>query len=420
MAASRRNRYSRSTTGLNAIGFFASQVAYTSAATYSAFVTSAATAANNGQMGIFLYPALTLQSGAANLNAGDRFFIAQIVDGDIKKSPVMTYDSLALSYTNPAPNANLQVRRTAYSAPVLQSVALGYNGTSGDLGMPTTAPTAPITYTVSARDTSPSTQPFPVQSGTIINKIASSKTDLAFALASDFVNATDYEKNSDVNFCTMDVKTNGTATAIATVTATFVNGSNIVTYSSTSTLAVNDILEVTATGFSYKIVGIISTTVAILDRPYQGASFTTAGGGTAKKTVVTAVGLYVTSIVEDTTFVLSYNTIPVTIAPTVITAWKQGSGAAWQMADMERDTAVMSGYTNANAPFIEDMGKPTFFVSNPETSAAQYTTHFLRYRNTTESMAYANEQASSFGYIIIGTPNGTSPDAQITKILTNI
>jgi len=88
MPASRRNRYSRSTTGLNAIGFFAAQLAYTAAANYSAFVALSASSANNGAMGVFLYPAMTLQSGAANLNAGDRFFIAQIVDGDIKKSPI--------------------------------------------------------------------------------------------------------------------------------------------------------------------------------------------------------------------------------------------------------------------------------------------------------------------------------------------
>jgi hypothetical protein len=420
MAASKRNRYSRSTTGLNAIGFFSPALAYTSAATYSLFVTSAATVANNGQMGIFLYPANTLQSAAANLNAGDRFFIAQIVDGDIKKTPVMTYDSLATSFTNPAPAATVQVRKTAYSAPVLQSIALGFNGTSGDLGMPATAPTTPITYSVSARDTSPSTQPFPVQSGSIVNKIASSKTDLALVLAADFVNATDFERNSDSAFITCDVKTNGTATAIAVVTATFINNSNIVTYSSTSTLAVADLLEVTATGFTYKIVGIISTTVAILDRPYQGASFTSAGGGTAKKTAVTQTGLYFTAVAEDTTFVLSYSSIPVTIPPTVITAWKQGSGAAWQMADMERDTAVMSGYTNANHPWVEDMGKPTYFVTSPETSAVTFTSYFIRFKNSTESMAFANEQVSSFGYVILGIPASGGPDAAISKILTNV
>lgn len=414
MAASRRNRYSRSTTGLNAIGFFAPALAYYAGANYSAFVTASATAANNGQMGIFNFPALTTRSTA--LGAGDRFFIAQIVDGDVKKSPVMSYDSTALSFTNPAPNANVQVRKTVYSAPVLQSIALGFNGTSGDLGIPITAPTTPITYSFSVRDTSPSTQPFPVQSGQILSRIAAAKTETAFALASDFVNALDLERSSDIPFCSCDVRTNGTNTGIATVTATFINGSPVVTYSGTSTLAVGEIIEVAATTFSYKVISLVSSTVAILDRPYQGVSFTTAASGTGKKTVVTAVGLYITAIVEDTTFVVASTGIPLTIPPTVITAWRQGSGASWQMLDMERDTAVMSGYTNANAPFIEDLGKPTFFVI--ENSAAQFTSYFIRFRNTTESMAYANEVASSFGYVIIGAINSGGPDATISTVLT--
>lgn len=415
MAASRRNRYSRSTTGLNAIGFFAPALAYFAGANYSAFVTGAATAANNGQMGIFNYPALTTRSTA--LGAGDRFFIAQVVDGDIKKSPVMTYDSTALSFTNPAPNANVQVRKTVYSSPVLQSITLGYNGTSGDLGMPATAPASPITYSVSARDTSPSTQPFPVQSGTIINRIAASKADLAFALASSFVNALDFERNSDIMFVTCDVKTNGTNTNIALTTATVINGSTLLTSASgTPNWLVGDLIEFTSTGFTYKVVQVISGTVVVLDRPWQGVSAAIVAGGMGKKTAVTAVGLNFTSIVEDTTFVLSYSEIPITIPPTVVTAWRQGSGAAWQMADMERDTAVMSGFVNANAQWVEDLGKPTFFIS--ENSASQYTSYFLRFRNTTESMAFANEVTSSFGYIIIGAINSGGPDATISTVLT--
>lgn len=431
MAASRRNRYSRSTTGLNAIGFFASQVAYTAAATYSAFVTSAATVANNGQMGVFQYPALTLQSGGSNLSAGDRFFIAQIVDGDIKKTPILTYDSLAISYASNSPTsavASFTVRKTAYSAPVLQSVTLGYNGTSGDLGMTAGTVAAPLTYSVSARDTSPSTQPFPVQSGTIKSTVSSaSKLEMASALASDFSNAVDYEKSSDIMFCTCDLRTNGTVTNLGTRTATVVNGSTLVTFDAAHGLVASTAayIQFVATGFFYKVVAIPSTTTMTLDRPYQGASFTTAAGGTSFITVAnlataTLVGLNFTSIVEDTTFVLSYSSLPITIPPTVVTAWKQGSGAPWQVADMEKDTQVLSGFTNANAPFVQDMGQPTLFVTSPETSAAQYTTYFCRFRNSTESMAYANETAASYGYIIIACPNGTSPDTQISKILTNV
>jgi hypothetical protein len=162
-----------------------------------------------------------------------------------------------------------------------------------------------------------------------------------------------------------------------------------------------------------------------LDRPYQGVSFTTAGGGTSFVTVAnlataTLVGLYFTTIVEDTTFVLSYSSLPITIPPTVVTAWKQGSGAPWQMADMEKDTAVMSGFINANAQFVQDMGQPTLFVTSPETSAVTYTSYFLRFKNSTESFAYANEVASSYGYVIMGIPASGGPDAAISKIFTNV
>jgi len=404
MATSRRNRYGRSLNGLNAIGFFSPVTAYTAATTYTEFVSLSALAANNGKMAIINDTTKAVLTSA--LTSGTRFFIAQVVDGDIKKSPVMTFSTGTV------------IRKTVYNAPVLQETRVGYNGSTGTLGVAAPAAGQTNTYTISARDTSPASQPFPIQEGTAVVKSTTATIyDITASLVSDFLNVPDYEKSSDINFVNAEIITNGTATAIATVTATVIQGSATVTYSGAHTLVVGDLLEFTATGKTYKVVQVISSTVAVLDRPYAGTSFTTAAGGTAKKTVVTATGIAFTAFVEDTNFVLSKNSSLSGALVTFTTPWKQGSGAAWQASLMEEETHVFSGFTTGNYPFVQDMGKPTSFVLNPETSAVQYTMYFIKYTNTTDSMAYFNQPTSAFGYLIMGIPNSGGPQATIDTVL---
>lgn len=406
--ASLRNRYSKSLEGLNAVGFVSPAVAYTAATTYAAFAALSSNPALNGQLAII--NAVTNAVRTTALAVGDKFFIAQLVDGAVKKTPVMVFGEAN----------NTRVRKTVYNAPVKQRTIVGYNGTSGSLGVVAPTPPDTNTYVLSVRDTSPSTQPFPIQEGRITaTKAGTSVFDLTAALVYDLVNAPDYEKNSDVSFIRAQIITNGTPAAIATVTATFNEGSTTVTFSGAHTAVVGDIIVIAALGWTYKVVAVNSSTVLQLDRPYAGPSVTTAAGGVSKVTAITATGISLEAIVEDTTFVVSLGGELSGATVTFTTPWKQGAGAPFQVAAMEDQTQVMDGYTTLNAQWPQDYGQPTKFVGNPETSTLTYNQYVIQAYNKTESMAYPNENTASQSNVIIACPvGGTTPDATISLVLT--
>lgn len=436
MALSRRNRYAKSLTGLNAIGFFSPVAAYTSATTYAGFVQTAP-ASTNGTLAIIAYPTMAVQT--TGLAAGSQFFIAQVLDNDIKKSPIMTHNGNAASVTNYV-GPNFFLKKTTYTAPVLAQQTAGYNGTSGDLGLTAGTVSNPITYVFSARDITPANQPFPTQVATVFSQYSTAtnvKFEITSALAADFSNSLDYQTNSDTVFAYCDVLCNGTGTQVAGVTGTFIAGSTTVTFSGAHslTLAASYAIRIgsAATGQCYKIIAVPSTTTITIDRPFQPSMLavgtpvlTTASGGVYQITVanvptITQTGLQVTAATEDCNFILSYASIPANLY-TNTTPWLQGSGAAWQVALMEQDTAVMSGFTNANYPWIQDIGTPTFFVPFPaaETSTVQYTLYFIKYRNVTESFAFPNEQVSPFAYIIVACPNSGGPDTTVSTVLLGV
>jgi hypothetical protein len=408
MAASRRNRYYKNLSGLNAQGFFSpASTNYTSATTLAGFVNGVgAGTITNGTIAIINATTNAVITGA--LSAGTKFFIAQALDGSVKKSTIMTFGG-----------SDLEIKKTAYTAPVLQQTIIGYNGTSGVIG--TIIPTAGNTKTLalSIRDTSPATQPFPVQAGSVtVKNSAATEFDAVAALVSDLMNVGDFEANSDGNFARVEIITNGTPTAIATVTATCLEGSDVVTYSGAHTLVVGDILNITLNGVTraYKAAEILSSTVVRLDRPFAGTSGTTAGGGTAKVATITELGIVITAYVQDTCFVVSKGNDLVDATVTNVTAWKLGSGAAWQVSALEAETQVMSGYTTGNEAFAADYGKPTSFVS--ETEATTFDLWFLKYKNTTPSMAYMNQNTEHVGYVVIAAPSsGTTAADELVTIL---
>lgn len=407
MAVSRRNRYFKSLSGLNAQGFFSPAVEYATSTTFADFVRGVGTGTiSSGTIAVINAATQAVQAGA--LVAGTKYFIAQAVDGDVKKSVTFV-----------AGTGNIEVRKTAYSAPVKQRTIIGYNGTSGVMGTIIPAAGAKTNLTLSIRDTSPGSQPFPVQEGTTqISNSAATEFDAVASLVANLSNVPDYERNSDVNLVRVEMLSNGTKTAIATVTATVQEGSPQVTYSGAHTLAVGDILQITLNGLDtvYKVVSVPSTTVAVLDRPFAGASGTTAAAGTAKVTVPTEYGIVLTAFVEDTAFVVTKNDDLVNATVTEATTWKQGSGAAWQVAAMESECQVFAGYTTGNEAFTEDYGKPASFVS-PE-SGLIYNLWFIKYNNSTASMAYPNENTHHIGYIILAAPTtGATPSNELDLIL---
>jgi hypothetical protein len=408
--ASLRNRYSKSLEGLNAIGFVSPQLVYTPATTFAAFAASSASASLNGQIGIF--NAVTGATRTTALAAGDKFFIAQIVDGNLKKTPIMTFG-----------DANgTRVRKTVYNAPVKQVTSVGFNGTSGTSGI--AAPTAGNikTYVLSARDTSPSTQPFPIQEGrVVVEKTTATIYDIAAALITNFQNLNDNYRSADINFVEAQLLLVGTDTQIATVTATFTQGSKLVTYSGAHTLVTGEIVSIGNAGTSqvYKVASAPTSTTVILDRPYVGATVTTGAGGTYKVTVPTEVGIVITAIVEDTTFVLTVQEDLSAATITATTPWKQGAGAIWQVAAMEDQTQVMDSYTTINAQWPTDYGAPTKFAGNPDTGVTTFNQYVIQAYNKTEAMDHYNEQVASQSNVIIACPiGGNTPDATVSLVLT--
>ena len=63
-------------------------VAYTTDATYSAFIDNSVA----GEVGVYLSPNGALRTNTAPLVAGDKYFIAQNIGGQVHKSPEMTYN----------------------------------------------------------------------------------------------------------------------------------------------------------------------------------------------------------------------------------------------------------------------------------------------------------------------------------------
>lgn len=408
MAVSRRNRYFKSLKGLNAQGFFSpANTNYTAATTFAAFVqgVGAGTIAN-GVVAIINATTNAVQTAA--LTAGAKYFIAQAVDGQIKKSVVFT-----------AGTGNLEIRKTAYTAPVLQQTIIGFNGTSGVLGTIIPA-SGSLTMGLQVRDLSPATQPFPIQEGEVkVTNTSAIEYDVVAAIVANLSNIPDYEGSSDAPFVRVEMLSNGTKTAIAVVTATLIEGSPQVVYSAAHTLVVGDILQVTLNGADtvYKVVAVPSTTVAVLDRPWAATGGVTAAGGTAKVTVQTEYGIKITAFVHDTAFSVTRTGTLLTNNATVteVTTWKQGSGAAWQVSALEKETQVMAGYSSANDAFPDDMGRPQSFVS--ETEATTFDIWFLKYRNETASMAYMNENTHHLGYIVLAAPSsGTTAQDEFNTI----
>ena len=102
MAKSTRNRYSKNLFGTNHQGYHSAAQVYATAADIAAFAQTGL----EGQIGVFL-DTNALKSDA--LTAGDKFTIAQIRDGELRRSTEMTYGT-----------GSLEVLKTDYDAPVKQ------------------------------------------------------------------------------------------------------------------------------------------------------------------------------------------------------------------------------------------------------------------------------------------------------------
>ncbi len=407
MAKSLRNRYSKNLFGTNHQGYHSAEQVYATAGTIAAFALTGL----EGQIGIYLADN-SLKPDA--LVAGDQFKIAQIRDGELRSSTLMTYGS-----------GNLEVTSTPYDAAVKQINHVGYNGTSGSLAL--TGYAIGDEFVVSVRDTTPGTQPFPVTEGRKVINTLNGVTEysIVFDLIKDLENLNDYERNADNGFVVSDIVNNATQVAIGTVTLAITQGSTLATYSAVHNLTAGSFVSIL--GIMYEIISAPTITTLILDRPYTGATQTALVTGATKATQqgsvvfvdgTTELGIRFTSITEDTNFVTGVSEDLQGATLTATTAWKQGSGEDWQVSAIEDESLVYDGFTTGNYPFVEDYGKPTKFVN--EGSGINYDLWFLKYKKVTDSMAFPHEQAHHIGLVVISAPDGTagdSPTGTLTTVL---
>ena len=400
MAKTLRNRYSKSLEGLNAQGFFSktgvSQAA-TSATTLKGFIGSAA----EGEIAVFT-EANAVHTGA--LVAGSKYFIGQIVDGELKRSTLFTAGSI-------------ETQATAFSAPVLQKTAIGWNGTSGDLNINVVGGLQEFVLRIN--ETTPATQPFPTVEGRAVVRSGSpTDYDIASDIVKDLMGNYDLEQNGDEIGFTAHIITQAASVAIGTgvaVNGIAVKGTKSVTVDGTGTgsLSVGQLVKFAAAGANASVptyqIAAINGAVITLDRALianvaNNVAVTEVdfdAGNAAKD----SVGIVIEGIAEDVTFSVGASEDLASATVTSLVDWKQGSGAAWQVAAMEKETQVFAGETTQNMPFREDYGRPASFVNEDAvvgTITNQYSLWFIKTLNTTPSMAVPNENVSTFGYIIVG------------------
>lgn len=390
-------RYSRNLEGLNAQGFF-SILDLAGDATIDAFQLSG----SEGEI-IVLNEDGTTQIGGA-LTAGEKFTIAQIVDGEVKRSTELTFGT-----------GNMTVTKTAYVAPVIQEWAIGYNGTSGSLNLAAFAVNQE--FVVSARDLTPNNQPFPVMEGRAIIKTATPSTYAILAeIANGLVGVYDYENSGEEPFARVDILSDEAGTVGATVANyTLRNGSAVVPVSADVTgqvlvgglIAFND--GVTSGNSWYKVVAATASQIT-LDRPWSGADQVLANTAIFVETLATVnageLGLRLRGATEVTNFTVGVSEDMAAADITENVAWKLGSGAPWQVSSMEDETSVFAGATTINTQWKEDWGQPTKFV-DPD-SSEQFDLWFLKYRNVEQSNAAPKESTEHYGYVIIGSSDATA------------
>lgn len=347
-------RYSKNTSGQRQSVFVSgSGLDYPGDATYAAFIS----AGTEGEVGIFMADG-TRKTDA--LAAGDEFFIAQIRDAMIHKTPLIAYDAI------------VSKRKTAYSAPVKKVIHVGYNGTDGDVGLDFTgvSSSAPQDVAISIRETTPGNQPFPVQEGrTVVTSSTKDEYAVLAELASQLNGDTDYARTQPDRFIKAEITSNGALTEL-TQDLTVVNGSKIITAAASITIATGAYVSIQDS--IYKVASGGTGTSFTLDRPYQGASETIVVLSTTNKAATaaytsgtTALGLRITGLRDESHFVVTVEDGLAEAEVRTSTEWAQGSGSAASVLELEKEGHIFAGVgSTINAAFKEDYGQPAIFTDS--------------------------------------------------------
>ena len=404
-----RNRYSRLLKGINAQGFFSPTGSNTSSAAATTTIEAFLAAGVEGSIGIFNASNNQAVAIASALTAGTKYYIAQVVDGLIKKS--VEFDG-----------GNVELTGSDFTAPVFQQVVIGNNGTTGDLNIDIAGGLQEFVARVN--ELTPASQPFPSLEGRAVVRSSSGVNDydVANRIVKDINGVFDYEENEDDKGIVAEVLTNGNSAAFTNAAATsgiHYPGNTQIIVTDAQDLAVGEYIVFAAAGAgsadepTFQVIeqntgGSVESIV--LDRPLTveiaSATAVTNKAYDPADTAADSVGIRILSTSEDVVFSVGVSEDLAGADVNTVTEWIQGSGAPWQVALIERETQVFAGDTVQNIAFAEDYGQPTSFVNeNADASVAtnQYDLLYIKYKKETPSMGYPNENTHAFGYIILGT-----------------
>lgn len=303
-------------------GFVATPIAYTTQATYGAFVQNAA----EGEIGVFTGTTGTNQStwtrataawgtGAGAINAGQSFFIAQRILGSDgsnswNRTPTIAFEDVTSRI------------RTLYQTPVRQVTYVGFDGGSNSANLPTYVLGSIYDMTVILEETTSGNQPYTDFGSGYATLTGTPSWARAFTDWADAYNAnTQPPTNTNVaRLAVVDVVSNGTFTGmtVASGNVVFTRGSATVTatghnltagaFIRVDTTAVSPTAATAAAGTLYRVIST-TTNAFVLDRNFTG-QVTTFGLTTGTETVLNAnVGFAVGVMTSMTDFGLRFTAV---------------------------------------------------------------------------------------------------------------
>jgi len=423
----RRERYSRNTQGWNAQGLFeqgdgagaASPPSLVSATLQDLIYTGLA-----GEIGAF--DADGVATLAAPAAGAELYFAQKNTDGNIKKTTTLVGGQFTAIQTL----ADAPAKQKDLVFPLNINIVGGLQE-----------------FVLSARNTTPANQPFPVQEGRAIVRSGSpTDIDIALKIVEDINNSLDYERNADNGFVAVNAVTDapGDPTIVGT-TFTYTDGSDQIFVPgvdiTTEPLAIpgNYIINrEVVTGATYMVQKIVSATfdavtgnsVIIINPAYSGAwangSIGSPGTETtavtdifyADKAGMDAANVGITLLGKDelTHFDTNVSEDLGDAVVTTITDWNFGSGDSWQVASIEDECAVFDGWTTVNAAWVRDFGAPDLWVDDSSTDT--YTLYIIESLNRIIPSAGAPQnQTLMQANIVIAAISGQALDLALPAIL---
>jgi hypothetical protein len=303
-------------------------------------------------------------------------------------------------------------------------------------------------FVLSARETTPANQPFPIQEGRAIVRSGSpTDIDIATKIAADINNTYDFERNGDNGFVAVNAVSNVVG-LVATVGSTF-------TYTSGSTQVFVPGADVT--GDANALVGsyivnneVVTDNVFMLQKitavtfdavtgnstieiypAYSGALG--AGGGPGTETTALAdifyatkaevdaadVGMTLLGVDDEVHFDTNVSEDLGDAVVTTIDDWNFGSGESWQVAPIEDECTTFDGDTTKNAAWHQDYGTPDLWVNDASTDT--YSLFIIESLNRIIPSAGAPQnQTLMQANIIIATISGSALEGILDTVLAPI